>query len=73
MGRFEADREQDREDKDVIREDLRGEREAIGSIEEDIQNEKVSRLGLKVVECPDGEGRGEGLCSTQRHAKLGGE
>ena len=73
MGRLEADREQDREDKDVIRGDIRAEREAISAIEEDLQNEKVSGGRIKVVECPDGAGRGEGLCVTQRHAKLGGE
>jgi hypothetical protein len=65
---MEADREQDREDKDVIRGDIRAEREAISAIEEDLQNEKVSGGRLMVVECPDGVGGGEGFRITQRHA-----
>jgi len=68
MGRMEADREQDREDKDVIRGDIRADREAISAIEEDLQNEKVSGGRLMVVECPDGVGTGEGVCVTQRLA-----
>ena len=53
MGRMEADREQDREDKDLIRADIMTDREAISAIEEDLQNEKVSGGMLMVVECPD--------------------
>jgi hypothetical protein len=44
MSRLEADRGQDREDKDVIRGDVRTGRDAISAIEEDIQKEKVSEL-----------------------------
>jgi hypothetical protein len=41
---MEADRGQDREDKEVIRGEIRVAREAISGIEEDIQNEKVSSI-----------------------------
>ena len=44
MGRMEADRGQDREDKEVIRGEMRAGREAISGIEEDIQKEKVSLI-----------------------------
>ena len=52
---------QDREDKDVIRGDVRAGREAISAIQEDIQKEKVSGLASKVLECAGGEGWREGL------------
>lgn len=52
MGRMEADRGQDREDKDVIRGEMRAAREAISGIEEDIQNEKVSWLWFNNCRIP---------------------
>ena len=61
MSRLEACRVQDREDKDVIRGDVRAGREAISAIQEDIQKEKVSGLASKVLECAGGEGWREGL------------